>query len=203
MPKFSCELCNYQTDKKFNYMNHLESKKHEQKSFLHKQVKITKYGDGEVEVDSKNKFFCETCNFVCYKISNYEKHLKTEKHILANSSTKCNISESFVCKICNSEYSSRSGLWRHKQKCYKTSKHYQCENEKHLYENENENEHQRQNPRQHPRQHPRQNPRQISTIIASLLMKKNVMLHPIFPNKSILSLVNCNAYKKRTINMNM
>jgi hypothetical protein len=143
MPKFSCEVCNYQTDKKFNYMNHLESKKHEQKTLLHKQAKMTTHGDrdgdGDGEVDSKNKFFCETCNFVCYKISNYEKHLKTEKHILSNSSTKCNVSEMFVCKNCNLEYSSRSGLWRHKQKCCKTSKYYQCDNEKSC-ENENANE---------------------------------------------------------------
>ena len=63
-----------------------------------------------------NTFYCEKCDFLCYKKSNYDKHLLTRKHanynnINANDAKKCHI-----CNICNKRFNDRSGLWRHKKK---------------------------------------------------------------------------------------
>ena len=115
--KLSCEICDYQTDKKSNYINHLKSKRH-QKNVSPQQV--------TVEDKEQLQFYCEPCNFVCCKMSIYEKHLKTEKHNFPNPNIKND--GTFVCKKCFSEYTSRSGLWRHNQKCNRTRCHKQ-ENE--------------------------------------------------------------------------
>ena len=64
-------------------------------------------------------FYCEKCNFVCSKKSNYDKHLLTRKHVNVTNVTKCyrKNAELIVCEMCNKTYKSRMGLWHHKQKC--------------------------------------------------------------------------------------
>ena len=69
---------------------------------------------------SKNikKFNCETCNFICCKKGDYDRHLLTRKHKMATDGNNVDIKKtSYVCEICNKEYLDRSGLWRHKKKC--------------------------------------------------------------------------------------
>jgi hypothetical protein len=64
-----------------------------------------------------------TCNICDYNTSNqkdYNKHLKTKKHISNSSATNGNnlsTPKILICDNCKKEYSTRSGLWRHKSKC--------------------------------------------------------------------------------------
>ena len=70
-------------------------------------------------------YSCESCDFKCSKLSNYNKHLATLKHINYTSgynkdmikelenSTKV---EEHRCE-CGKIYNYSSGLWRHKKKC--------------------------------------------------------------------------------------
>jgi hypothetical protein len=70
------------------------------------------------------KFFCESCNFKTDNKKDYNKHLLTAKH-----SNQCavNIKETnftpnypkkmYMCDICDKEYKSRVGLWKHKKSC--------------------------------------------------------------------------------------
>ena len=68
------------------------------------------------------KFICKECDFVCYKQSNYNKHLLTSKHknrtILNDLQQKMpeNAGKKFQCD-CGKKYSARNSLWYHKQKC--------------------------------------------------------------------------------------
>ena len=65
-----------------------------------------------------NKFNCETCNFICCKKGDYDRHLLTRKHKMATDGNNVDIKKtSYICDICNKEYLDRSGLWRHKKKC--------------------------------------------------------------------------------------
>jgi len=65
-----------------------------------------------------NKLFCSECNFKCSKYSNYAKHLTTDKHIRNTNGTKKMPKNAtpFMC-LCNKTYTTKSGLWKHKQKC--------------------------------------------------------------------------------------
>jgi len=82
-------------------------------------------------------FKCELCQFECSKLSNFNIHETTRKHknavknkqkltgetkketmetcinATANNNTKINL----VCRLCNKEYKSRCGLWKHLKIC--------------------------------------------------------------------------------------
>ena len=63
-----------------------------------------------------NDFYCEKCDFICYKKSNYNKHLLTRKHANVNIINEIDAEKCHMCDICNKRFKDRSGLWRHKQK---------------------------------------------------------------------------------------
>ena len=75
---------------------------------------------GEIE------YYCEKCDYRCFKKYNWDKHLITAKHCQATfeqhlSTEKWQkVAKSgtiYCCKVCGKKYNDRSGLWRHNQKC--------------------------------------------------------------------------------------
>ncbi len=75
------------------------------------------------------KYVCELCDFECSKLSNYDKHLLTSKHVKREKGYKNgkndiikkteninNDDEEHTCE-CGKIYNYYSGLWRHKKKC--------------------------------------------------------------------------------------
>ena len=65
-----------------------------------------------------NKFYCEKCDYVCYKKSDYNKHLSTRKHKrLTNTYNEvAKNSNEYVCG-CGKSYKHRQSLYSHKTKC--------------------------------------------------------------------------------------
>ena len=80
---------------------------------------------------STNGFVCEFCDYTCSKKFNFDRHNLSSKHFKA---TNGNISatdneqneqkgakktdvKAYCCENCGKEYTDRTGLWRHKQKC--------------------------------------------------------------------------------------
>jgi len=101
---FSCISCDYTTSRKSNYDTHLLSLKHK-KAHL------------EINGNEKRavwKFVCDTCNYNCDKNTNYQRHMTSSKHYkkineLTNNKNKCN--------NCDKEFSTISGLWKHRKNC--------------------------------------------------------------------------------------
>ena len=65
------------------------------------------------------KFYCEICDITCYKKSDWNRHILTDKH---NSLTNTNEftqnnTKSFMCLNCEKIYKHRSSLCSHKKKC--------------------------------------------------------------------------------------
>jgi hypothetical protein len=76
---------------------------------------------------SRDRFFCEHCDYTTSRKSSYNKHLQTKKH-LEKALPKCcgsgkkvqkSSEKEYICEICDKEYKNRSGLWRHQKKCKK------------------------------------------------------------------------------------
>jgi hypothetical protein len=67
------------------------------------------------------EFYCEKCDFICYKKSNYTKHLLTRKHANVNNINQTGAEKCHVCDTCDKRFKDRSGLWRHKQKSCSSS----------------------------------------------------------------------------------
>lgn len=76
----------------------------------------------------KNGYSCKDCNYFTEKISHFKKHLDTTKHIsnLKNITQNDTINQSdikkykkrmYSCKNCDSDFLSKTTIWRHFQTC--------------------------------------------------------------------------------------
>jgi len=69
-----------------------------------------------------NIYYCEKCDYECSKIYNWKKHLVTSKHnletnghdLVAKSGKKW---QSYSCEKCTKNFTTNSGLWKHKKTC--------------------------------------------------------------------------------------
>jgi len=72
-----------------------------------------------LETDFSPKlFFCDVCTITCKRQCEWERHIKTKKHI--GNKMETNGNQNFTAGLscdCGKKYSNRSGLWKHKQKC--------------------------------------------------------------------------------------
>ena len=79
----------------------------------------------EVENSPKiaKKNVCEYCDYSCIKESDFKKHLATPKHEKTMNGIKMAINgkeffaEEYNCNICQKNYKTHSGLWKHTKKC--------------------------------------------------------------------------------------
>lgn len=71
------------------------------------------------------KFVCIQCDYTTSKRGNYSKHLSTAKHqngyfgnkMETNGNAKVALDKHFLCPFCETYFTSRSGIWKHKIKC--------------------------------------------------------------------------------------
>jgi len=77
------------------------------------------------------EYYCNICDYKCFKKFNWDRHLSTSKHLEEMKWNKMEIKKEqkeqkeqkdqntklFVCEKCNKEFKTSSGLWKHKQKC--------------------------------------------------------------------------------------
>jgi hypothetical protein len=71
--------------------------------------------------DIKITFTCNYCDYITSNKKDFNRHLKTQKHLkkVDNSSTEkspTNILK-HICENCNKIYKEKTGLWRHKKTC--------------------------------------------------------------------------------------
>ena len=66
-----------------------------------------------------NEYFCESCDYRCSNLFNFNKHCSTRKHIEFTKFTPINKikKDTHVCSHCSKEYTSRMGLWKHSKIC--------------------------------------------------------------------------------------
>ena len=84
------------------------------------------------------KFCCELCNIKTNNVKDYKNHLLTKKHRLKNTPQRLAppIFPTTICNICEKEYESRSGFWRHKKSCNGEIQHHPVEPENVIAEQE-------------------------------------------------------------------
>ena len=67
--------------------------------------------------ENANRFFCKKCDFKCFKQSNWNNHISTNKHkMVINDTFASNLMPNHICE-CGSAYKHCSGLSRHKKNC--------------------------------------------------------------------------------------
>lgn len=63
-----------------------------------------------------HKYNCIMCNYFTNSKKDYNRHLKTSKHMGRNGETKKSPNNN-LCEKCNKCFKSRTTLWRHKKRC--------------------------------------------------------------------------------------
>jgi len=69
---------------------------------------------------------CETCDFICSKPSDFNRHINTAKHKILQNTTENTTNypqknaKAYTCE-CGKEYKHHSSLWNHKKKCQKNA----------------------------------------------------------------------------------
>ena len=72
------------------------------------------------------KYMCETCDFICSKPSDFNRHINTAKHKILQNTTENTTNypqknaKAYTCE-CGKEYKHHSSLWNHKKKCQKNA----------------------------------------------------------------------------------
>ena len=69
---------------------------------------------------NETEYICEICDFNTYKKTDYNRHILTIKHANNTLATESNNKneKKYICH-CDKKFKDRSGLWRHKKKCFK------------------------------------------------------------------------------------
>ena len=70
------------------------------------------------------KYCCENCDYYTDRKSNLVNHLGSAKHLniaIGNNFKQKLSKKTYICDNCNNEYKTSSGLWKHKNNCYKTN----------------------------------------------------------------------------------
>ena len=69
---------------------------------------------------NETEYLCEICDFNTYKKTDYNRHILTIKHANNTLATESNNKneKKYICH-CDKKFKDRSGLWRHKKKCFK------------------------------------------------------------------------------------
>ena len=70
---------------------------------------------------NEHSFVCVNCDYVCRYLSDWERHNLTAKHKrncleMGKSNVDTNSENNYDC-LCGKVYNTKSGLWKHKQKC--------------------------------------------------------------------------------------
>jgi hypothetical protein len=116
--KPTCDVCNNFFDSVKLYDNHNNK---------HKKMLINDTNLVTNTYKNTDKFVCDLCDFKCFKKGDYNRHLFTPKHKnmteINKTSTLSTIitsknTNSLICQNCNKQYKERTGLWKHKKKCY-------------------------------------------------------------------------------------
>jgi hypothetical protein len=87
------------------------------------------------ENNKQTKYCCDCCDFITCKLTDYNRHLLTQKHIRnqKNEKNEKNEKKLYACENCNKEYCDKSGLWKHKKNCHTKENHYKaCEEDEEL-----------------------------------------------------------------------
>lgn len=74
----------------------------------------------EISKKNESNYCCSLCDFNSCKLTDYNRHIVTKKHIRNKAATVGNKNlekTRHTCENCGKEYNDRTGLWRHKKTC--------------------------------------------------------------------------------------
>jgi len=124
MPKvasdFYCESCDFKTCKLSNYEKHKSTHKHQMLTNANEMLTFSARSSRKKCQKMPTKYYCENCDYSSNKLSNYDKHLASDKHKVAEVAIPATFAtknaKPFMCS-CGKKFNQKSSLSRHKRVC--------------------------------------------------------------------------------------
>ena len=105
--KFCCQNCDYVTSRKSNYDRHVSTGKHKMEIMEIKN-----------EQKTSNIYCCQNCDYITKQYRKYIEHTSSTKHQMEIMEIKNEQKgATYNCYICNKQYQTSAGLWKHKKRC--------------------------------------------------------------------------------------
>lgn len=139
---FYCNICDFKCKEKNVYDKHILNGKHKMPLNGNFCQLLETFGNEKGQKGQKGQkincmYYCQKCDYTCYKKYAYERHTASYKHIYkmpqkedenvqkGQNGQNDNFEEEenfkFEC-VCGKKYKNKSGLWKHKNKCIQVSK---------------------------------------------------------------------------------
>jgi hypothetical protein len=120
MPKvaseFYCESCDFKTCKLSNYEKHKSTHKHQMLTNANEMLTFSARSSRKKCQKMPTKYYCENCDYSSNKLSNYDKHLASDKHKVAEVAIPATFAtknaKPFMCS-CGKKFNQKSSLSRH------------------------------------------------------------------------------------------
>ena len=113
---YECKICNYISSRKWDFDKHNLSAKH---------IKTLNSGNSEINGNEKfpMNYECKVCKYITWHKSDFTKHNATKRHInMSLNDNPFNDNIKIVtenkCNHCDKDFSTLSGLWKHRKTCY-------------------------------------------------------------------------------------
>ena len=124
MPKvakiFHCEHCDFTTCRLSNFEKHKSTQKHLMLTNANEMLTFSARSSRKKCQKMPMKYYCKICDYSSNKLSNYEKHLASDKHKVAEVAETATFAtknaKPFVC-LCGKQFNQKSSLSRHKREC--------------------------------------------------------------------------------------
>ena len=68
-------------------------------------------------VNAQKIFYCDVCDIKCSRKYDFDRHLSTQKHVANDLGDEKMRKKDYICNLCDKNYKSGNGLWKHKKKC--------------------------------------------------------------------------------------
>jgi hypothetical protein len=130
---FACNICKTDKMRKYNYERHIMSKNHRLNQMKqstnithtnHDKHNITTTKNNVIKETSRrmnitsNKYMiCECCKFKTTRKYDYDRHIKSKRHIQMMNTVHNNETTQYICNVCSKQYKTRSGLYKHQKQC--------------------------------------------------------------------------------------
>ncbi len=110
---YECKNCDYITSRYNDYIKHISTAKHQ-----------TAMKNGNLELNGienfttrKTLYTCITCHYNTSHKGDFTKHNSSVKHMKKSQQIENNDTQQHTCNVCNKEFNTQSGLWKHRKKC--------------------------------------------------------------------------------------